>query len=66
MYYVRRVRFGAGLHLLNIIRSDNRQVTTRSLMTLFATLLPLQLKPSETFEEFARHLDLLIQRLLNW
>ena len=66
MHYARRVRFGAGLHLLQIIRSDNRQVTTRSLMALFSSLLSLQLKPSETFEAFARRLDLLIQRLLNW
>ena len=34
MHYARRVQFGAGLHLLNVIRSDNRQVTTRSLMAL--------------------------------
>ena len=67
MHYARRVQFGAGLHLLQIIRSDNnRQVTTRSLMALFSSLLSLHLKPSETFEAFARRLDLLIQRLLNW
>ena len=66
MHYARRVQFGAGLHLLQIIRSDNRQVTTRSLMVLFSSLLSLQLKSSETFEAFARRLDLLIQRLLNW
>ena len=66
MHYARRVRFGAGLHLLNVIRSDNRQVTTRSLMALFSALLSLQLKPSETFEQFSRRIDLLIQRLLNW
>ena len=66
MHYARRVQFGAGLHLLNVIRSDNRQVTTRSLMALFSALLSLQLKPSETFEQFSRRIDLLIQRLLNW
>ena len=66
MHYARRVRFGAGLHLLNVIREDNRQVTTRSLMALFSTLLSLQLKPSETFEQFSPRIDLLIQRLLHW
>ena len=66
MHYARRVRFGAGLHLLNVIREDNRQVTTRSLMALFSTLLSLQLKPSEIFEQFSRRINLLIQRLLNW
>ena len=66
MHYARRVRFGAGLHLLNIIRADNRQVTTRSLMALFSALLSLRLKPVETFEAFSRRIDLVIQRLLNW
>ena len=66
MHYARRVQFGAGLHLLQVIRADNRQVTTRSLMALFSSLLSLRLKNSETFEAFARRLDLLIQRLLNW
>ena len=66
MHYARRVRFGAGQHLLTVIREDNRQVTTRSLMALFSALLSLSLKPSETFEQFARRIDLLIQRLLNW
>ena len=66
MHYARRVQFGAGLHLLQVIRADNRQVTTRSLMALFSSLLSLRLKDSETFEAFSRRLDLLIQRLLNW
>ena len=66
MHYARRVRFGAGLHLLNVIRDDNRQVTTRSLMALFSALLSLQLKTGESFEQFSRRIDLLIQRLLNW
>ena len=39
MHYARNVKFGAGLHLLNTIVVDNRQTTTRSLMTIFATLL---------------------------
>ena len=66
MHYARRVRFGAGQHLLTVIREDNRQVTTRSFMALFSALLSLSLKPSETFEQFVRRNDLLIQRLLNW
>ena len=32
MHYARRVEFDAGLHLLNVIGSDNTQVTTRSLL----------------------------------
>ena len=44
MHYARRVRFGAGCHLLSIIRQDNRQTTTRSLMALFSTLLSLKLR----------------------
>ena len=40
MHFARRVRFGAGLHLLNVIREDNRQVTTRSLMALFSRSKP--------------------------
>ena len=65
MHYARRVRSGAGQHLLTVIREDNRQVTTRSLMTLFPALLSLSLKLSESFQQFARHIDLLIQRLVN-
>ena len=41
MHYARGVKFGAGLHLLNILIADNRQTTTRSLMALFSTLLSL-------------------------
>lgn len=66
MHYARQVAHGAGVHLLNSIRQDNRQVTTRSLMALFGTLLGLKLKPEEKFEQFSRRLDLLIQRLHNW
>ena len=66
MHYARQARFGAGLHLLNIIFNDNRKVTTRSLMALFSALLSLQMKSSEKFEEFARRITLLIQRLRNW
>ena len=66
MHYARQVKFGAGMHLLDVIRNDNRQNTTRSLMALFSTLLSLQLKPSERFEFFSRRLELLIQRLRNW
>ena len=66
MHYARQVRFGSGMHLLSIIRSDNRQVTTRSLMALFSTLISLRMKNAETFEQFNRRIDLLIQRLANW
>ena len=66
MHYARRARFGAGCHLLSIIRQDNRQTTTRSLMALFSTLLSLKLRDDEVFEAFARRLDSLIQRLANW
>ena len=66
MHYARGVKFGAGVHLLNILISDNRQTTTRSLMALFSTLLSLELKASEMFESFARRMDQLIQRLRNW
>ena len=66
MHYARGVKFGAGVHLLNIVISDNRQTTTRSLMALFSTLLSLELKNSELFESFSRRMDQLIQRLYNW
>ena len=66
MHYARGVKFGAGLHLLNILISDNRQTTTRSLMALFSTLLSLQLQTGELFETFARRMDQIIQRLHNW
>ena len=66
MHYARSVRHGAGTHLLNTIISDNRQVTTRSLMAIFSALLGLKLKSGEVFEQFARRIDLLIQRLRNW
>ena len=35
MHYARRVQFGAGCHLLSIIRADNRQTTTRSALQCF-------------------------------
>ena len=66
MHYARGVRFGAGPHLLNILIADNRQITTRSLMTLFSTLLGLQLQNGELFDFFSRRMDQIIQRLHNW
>ena len=60
MHYARDVKFGAGLHLVNIVIDDNRQTTTCSLMALFSTLLSLELKTSELFESFARRMDQLI------
>ena len=50
MHYARQVRYGSGLHLLNIIFNDNRLVTTRSLMALFSALMSLRMASSETFE----------------
>ena len=66
MYYVRQCPFGAGQLLLRLIVNDNRQETTRSLMAVFSALIFLTLKDEESFEQFARRLDLLIQRLRNW
>ena len=67
MHYARSVKFGAGLHLLNLVVADNRQTTTRSLMAVFSTLLSLELRTNELFEEgFSRRMDSLIQRLYNW
>ena len=58
--------FGADQLLLQTIVNDNRQVTTRSLMTLFSTLFSLILKDDESFEQFERRIDLFIQRLRSW
>ena len=66
MHYARQVAFGAGQHLLQTIISENRQVTTRSLMAIFSALLSLALKDGESFDMFGRRLNLLIQRLRNW
>ena len=66
MHYARQCKFGAGQMLLQTIINDNRQVTTRSLMAVFSALLGLSLRDEETFEQFSRRIDLLIQRLRNW
>ena len=63
MHYARQCNFGAGQMLLQTIINDNRQVTTRSLMAVFSALLGLSLRDKETFEQFSRRIDLLIQRL---
>ena len=39
MHYARRVQFGVGLHLLQVIRADNRQVTTDHSLTYGAFLV---------------------------
>ena len=66
MHYARQVAFGAGQQLLRNITEDNRQITTRSLMAVFSALFTLSLGTNETFEDFDRHIGLLIQRLQNW
>ena len=66
MHYARQCNFGAGQILLQTIINDNRQVTTRSLMAVFSALLSLSLHDNETFEQFSRRMELLIQRLQNW
>lgn len=66
MHYARQCVFGAGQRLLEIIIAENRQVTTRSLMAIFSALLSLALKDGESFDLFARRIDLLIQRLRSW
>ena len=43
MHYARQCNFGAGQMLMQTIISDNRQVTTRSLMAVFSALLSLSL-----------------------
>ena len=45
-----------------MIINDDRQETTRSLMTVFSTLINLQLRDAETFEQFERRVGLLTQR----
>ena len=66
MHYARQCSFGAGQHLLQIIVGENRQVTTRSLMAIFSALFSLAMKDGESFDMFARRIDLLIQRLRSW
>ena len=66
MHYARSCPFGAGQLLLRTIISDNRQETTRSLMAVFSALICLSLKDDESFEQFSRRIELLIQRLRNW
>ena len=66
MHYARQVQFGAGQQLLRNIVNDNRTVTTRSLMAVFSALFSLALDSDETFEQFARRINLPIQRLHNW
>ena len=67
IHYTRQCTFGAGQLLLQTIvtDNDNRQETTRSLMTVFSALICLHLGDSETFEQFSHRVELLIQRLLN-
>ena len=66
LHYARQVRFGAGQQLLAVIEEDNRRVTTRALMALFAALFGIRMKADETFEQYSRRLNLLVQRLINW
>ena len=66
MHYARQCPFGAGQILLQTIVNDNRQVTTRSLMAVFSALMCLSLRDEENFDQFARRIELLIQRLQNW
>ena len=66
MHYARQVLYGSGLHLLNVIHTDNRRVNTRSLMALFSALVGFQMRSGESFDQFSRRMDLLIQRMLNW
>ena len=66
MHYARQCVFGASHLLLKTIVNDNRQETTRSLMAVFSALITLNLKTDETFEQFSRRVELLIQRLRNW
>ena len=65
MHYARQCPFGAGQLLLQIIINDNRQETTRSLMAVFSALICLNLRDDESFEQFSRRIELIIQRLRN-
>ena len=66
MYYARQYMFGTDQLLLQSIVNDNRQVTTRSLMIVFSALMSLSLKDDESFDQFERRIDLLVQRLHKW
>ena len=50
MHYARQVAYDSGVRLLDILRADNRQVTTRSLTDLFGALLGLRMKQNEHFD----------------
>ena len=65
MYYSSQCTFGIGqiLLLLQTLINDNRQVTTRSLMTLLSSLLSLSMCDGENCDQFSRHIELFITEL---
>ena len=66
MHYARAVPYGAGMLLLNRIREDNMQNTTRALFAIISSLFTLKLKTGETFESYRQRFDLINNRFSNW
>ena len=64
--YARSVPYGAGTLLLSRIYSDNHRNSTRALFALLTNLFSLRLKEGETFENYHRRFQGIVNRFSNW
>ena len=64
--YARSVPYGAGTLLLEHIRQDNQRNSTRALFALLTNLFSLHLKEAESFENYHRRFQGIVNRFENW